>query len=427
MKGTERTKTDTEPPSVAGLMRFLTPFRHTGETVALLVLVVVSVLLSGKLWLSLPNPQVLSTGTTYVSSKSVSVSAIRPLLISYTSLGQTRALLPPDPGFARLWQWSGDLLAGSLPLGPVDRKTVDELLSSPTGPVVCLIPPPGLPLSALVSWGPDLPGSLILILGPRPVLYAITPQGIQSGALPTESALLLASTPFPEGRPATVLSDQATPYLPVPSATLILPIPTLTPDLQDARRLVASFFPVALSVNPIPEGNGVTSYTDGLAVLRTFASGAFQFSTVSVGRDVAATDPIRMAENFISDHPSFPPGLTPIAAKGYTRDGSTNANVSLALTYDGIPILGPEGVFLSETASTVISANATLLLARSDPSGTAKISPENLLALLPAAQRTDVLTEAPVYNLSGTTVTAAIQVLLMNGQTLILPAPPGGS
>lgn len=384
-----------------------------------IILVALSVALSGALWLSLPNPDVVKAQTAVVPSPSVAVSPETPVLIGWSSAGRLAGLLPDDPGFDLLWREIRVALADAKPM-PASPAALEELKASPQ--VLAVELSPDLTFSTIVPWAPSLDGEILVSGGARPYVVVVSPAGDATALLaPREAGAIFAALPK-TARKVVNAASAATPFLPLPSGHIqIGPLPSF--QAPPARTLVNAFFSEPLMVWSIAEAGGVTSYTDGKAVLRRYPTGAFTY-TSAASTAFSPADPVGVALAFVAEHPGFPAGLEAFSEVASGTSYGPATTVGLLPQVDGIPILG--GMAASLTLYGTKVGEASLVLPAHAGGGDVSLFPADTLASLPAAQREQVVEAVPAIDESAQGPEAGLDLLLASGREVFVASPKGG-
>lgn len=383
-------------------------------------LVALSIVLSGVLWVSLPNPDVVKAQTAVVPTPSVDVSPETPVLLGWSMGGRQAGLLPGDPGFALLWKEIRLGVADAKPLASAGAA-LDAVKASPQ--VLAVELSPDLTFSTILPWAPSLDGEILIAGGRRPLVVVVSPAGETAALLGSrEAAAIFAALPK-AARPVVNAASGATPFLPLPSGTLKFgPLPSFSPP--PAQTLVNAFFSEPLMVWSITESGGVTSYTDGKAVLRRYPTGAFSY-TSSASTAFSPADPVGTALAFVSEHPGFPAGLEAFSEVASGSSSGPATTVGLVPQVDGIPVLGGTQVSLTLYGTKV--GEASLALPSQIPAGTSlTLAPTDVLASLPASQRAEVVEAIPAVDMGGKAPQAGLDVLLATGREFFVPSPAGG-
>lgn|GEM_PF-6570331 len=384
-----------------------------------IILVALSVALSGALWLSLPNPDVVKAQTAEVPSPSVAVSPETPLLIGWSSAGHMAGLLPDDPGFGLLWKEIRVALADAKPM-PASTAVLDGLKTSPQ--VLAVELSPDLTFSTIVPWASSLDGEILISGGARPFVVLVSPAGDATAVLAVREAGAIFHALPKTARTVVNAASAATPFLPLPSGHIqIGPMPSFS--APPARTLVNAFFSEPLMVWSIAEAGGVTSYTDGKAVLRRYPTGAFTY-TSSASSAFSPADPVGVALAFVAEHPGFPAGLEAFSEEASGTSYGLATTVGLVPQVDGIPILGGAAASLTLYGTRV--GEASLVLRPYASGGEVSLSPVETLASLPSAQREQVVEAVPAIDEGAQGPEAGLDLLLASGREMFVVAPKGG-
>ncbi len=381
------------------------------EGSALTLLVLLSVVLVGRLWFSLPSLAYLPAHNAYTPPPPVPVLSTLPLAIE--ALSPNPGLeLPQMAGYRRLWAaWEADLP----PLSGGETLSAQAALSDirTASPAMAAVWPSAVPFSGAAPSGTV---SLIVITGgSHPAVFWLESGSwhrLTESAPFSPNAFTRLPAAFSAGTPSMAhpLLLMASGSLPG-GAVVAAPVPV--------NQLVPSFLPLPLSVQAIDEGADGVAYTDGAAVLHVDRSGAFQVTLGSAAPDFFGLGPLSATESFVSSHPGFSPDMT---VSQITTAGS-RVTVGLALTLGRLVVFGPTGASVELRQSAVIAASSAGLGVAA--SGSQPFSIEALNLALGSTLSSQVLTVVPVELDQNGQLTVGAAAVLTTGKEVVVPGGNG--
>lgn len=375
----------------------------------LALLVMASVVLVARLWLSLPSLTYLPTHTAYTPPPPVPVVAPEPLAIEL--MAPHPALeLPNMAGYPQLWQRveAGLPAEGgvAVDLGTV-VKSIDQAKLA-----AAAVWPSGVPFgTASLAMAPSL---IVLTGGTEPQIFWLS--GVGWRQAPGDAALATQlSTPL-DSALATTMPAATHPFL--LDASGILPTGQVVISAVPVDQLVPSFLPLPLSVEAIDEGADGVAYTDGSTVLHVERSGAFQVQ-MGAAADYFGLGPVPAALSFVSAHPGFSPDM----AVGQVTGRSGALGVHLLLTVQRLPLYGAGAASVEFAARSVVGASSAALGVVSSGSGAFSLAAgaKGLSATLSA----ELLAIVPVELDQSGAFGPARLLVLTNGEELVLAGAGG--